>query len=428
MARSQNKRRRYQDIWEIINSFLNNEHPESMLRLLEEFVNIVIHVDACLRFDKDPFKRRSKGTNSFNGKRTRGLRTAEGDLELQIPKMRKGAYFPGWLERWDKLSIGFKSIIANAYFTGVSTRKMTHLFSDLGMDDVDKSMVSRVSSMLEERIDEWLGKRLKQEYSCVWLDATYTSILCEADEENSRMHSKSVAILVAIAIDASGTREVLHFKICDGESYTNWRKFMEELQGKGLDVSELWVSDNHKGLRKALGRVFTGQLHQRCIIHWGRNLLDQIPKVSQHRYKPLITGVQTARTIGEFEEFYDSLVAIAKDDNNEGLQDVLTSSRLEITTYHLFPPEYWSKLKCTNIIERLNRELRAREKSINIFTTQRSIKQIYGYILMIQDAAWKETGAYILAPPGEESVLNYMRNYAHPKVRDIAIQSAVNTL
>lgn len=428
MARSQSKRRRYQDIWDVISSFLTNEHPDAMLRLLEEFVNIVIHVDACLRFDKDPFKRRSKGTNSFNGKRTRGLRTAEGDLELQIPKMRKGTYFPGWLERWDKLSIGFKTIIANAYFTGVSTRKMTHLFSDLGMDDVDKSMVSRVSLMLEERIDAWLGKRLKREYSCVWLDATYTSILCEADEENGRMHSKSVAILVAIAIDASGAREILHFKICDGENYSNWRKFMEDLQNKGLEVSELWVSDNHKGLRKALERTFTGQLHQRCIIHWGRNLLDQIPKVSQYRYKPLITGVQTARTIGEFDEFYDSLAAIAKEDNNEGLQDVLTSSRVEITTYQLFPPEYWSKLKCTNIIERLNRELRAREKSINLFTTYRSIKQIYGYILMTQDKAWADTGGYILAPPGEENVLDYMRNYVHPKVKINIPNSSDNIL
>lgn len=426
MARSQNKRRRYQDIWEIIRSFVNNEYPDTLLKLLEEFVNIVIHVDACLRFDKDPFKRRSKGSNNFNGNRLRGLRTAEGDLELLIPKMRKGSYFPGWLKRWDKLSIGFKSIVANAYYSGVSTRKMTRLFSDLGMDDVDKSMVSRVSSLLEERIDKWLGKQLKQEYCYVLLDGTYTNILCEADDDHPRPYSKSVAILVAMAVDGSGRREVLHFKICSGESYANWRRFLEELQDKGLSSALIWVSDNHKGLRKALDVLFTGQLHQRCLVHWGRDLPDHIPQASHYRYKPLIKNILTAKSSEEFDEYYDSLTALATEDKNESLLDILRSSRLEITTYQNFPVEYWSKLKCTNLIERLNKELRAREKSINIFSTYTSIKQIYGYILMIQDKAWQEAGAYLLAPAEEESVISYMKHYLHPKGRKTLLTSSDN--
>jgi putative transposase len=428
MARSEKKRRKYSDLWDVISSFLNNQHPESLIRLLEDFVNIVIHVDACLRFDKDPFKHRSKGTNNFNGARSRSFRTAEGDLDLQIPKMRKGSYFPDWLQRWDKLSIGFRSIVANAYFNGVSTRKMSHLFSDLGMDDLDKSLVSRVSSMLEERIDTWLRKPLKSAYSSIWLDATYTSILCEDEEREGGRYSKSVAILIAIAIDASGKQEVLHFKICDGETFTNWRIFLEELQSKGVESSELWVSDNHKGLRKGLMRVFTGQLHQRCLVHWGRNLLEHIPPLSQRRYKGLITKVQTARTVAEFDEYYDSLIMLATEDKNESLLDFLHSSRVEISTYQQFPPEYWSKLKCTNIIERLNRELRAREKSINLFTTYTSIKQIYGYILMIQDKAWNESGPYLIAPDGEEDVLSYMHNFAHPKTSKTLITSITNSL
>lgn len=428
MARHEKKRRKYSDIWDVISSFLNNQHAESLIRLLEDFVNIVIHVDACLRFDKDPFKRRSKGTNNFNGARSRLLRTAEGDLDLQIPKMRKGSYFPDWLERWDKLSIGFRSIVANAYFNGVSTRKMSHLFSDLGMDDLDKSMVSRISSMLEEKIDTWLRKPLKSVYSCVWLDATYTSILSESEEWEGGRYSKSVAILVAMALDASGKREILHFKICDGETYSNWRKFLEELQSKGVERSELWVSDNHKGLRKGLMQVFTGQLHQRCIIHWGRNLLEHIPSVSQGRYKGLVSRVQTSRTVAEFDEYYDNLKILAQDDHNEALLEFMHSSRVEISTYQLFPPEYWSKIKCTNIIERLNRELRAREKSINLFTTYSSIMQIYGYILMIQDKAWDESGPYLIAPDGEKDVLSYMHNFAYPEPSKTLSTILSNTL
>ncbi len=426
MARTQSKARRYQDVWDIVCSFLSGDHPESLFKLLEEFVNIVIHVDACLRYDKDPFKRRSKGSNNFNGTRSRGLRTAEGDLELLIPKMRKGSYFPGWLERWDKLSLGFRSIVANAYVSGVSTRKMAHLFSDLGMDNVDKSLVSRITSMLEERIDRWLGKQIQREYGAVWLDATYTDILCEVDESHSRPYKKSVAILVAMAIDGQGKKEILHFKICSSESYSNWRSFLEDLLHKGLESAELWISDDHKGLRKALNRLCTGQLHQRCIVHWGRDLLNHIPQVSQHRYKPLIAKVQTAKSVEEFDEYFDSLVALAKEDGYETVLDFLHAGRLEITTYQQFPPEYWSKLKSTNPIERLNKELRAREKSINLFTTYTSIKQIYGYVLMIQDQAWAIAGSYLITPPEEENLITYMRHWAHPKDQKTLLSASSN--
>jgi len=418
MTRFQKKKRKFNDVWDVIVSFLNNEHSDSMIRLLEDFVNIVIHVDACLRFDKDPFKSRSKGINNFNGIRNRPLRTAEGDLNICIPKMRKGSYFPEFLTRWDKVSVGFKSIIANAYFNGVSTRRMGHLFSDLGMDDIDKSMVSRVASMMEGRIDKWLRKPLKASYSCVWLDATYTHILCESDR-HEHPHSKSIAVLVAIGINAQGQREVLHFKICDSESKANWISFLRELQFKGLESSQLWISDDHKGLNQGLMEIYTGQLHQRCLVHWNRNLKNMIPRNLHYRYLPLSHLALCARSVEEFDEHYDSLLMNAKEDKDDKLVDFLTKSRIEVSTYQLFPPEYWTKLKCTNIIERLNRELRAREKSIYLFTTYSSIKQIYGYILMIQDAAWKESGQYLVAPTEEKDVLSYMRAYSTVKTEYI---------
>lgn len=251
-------------------------------------------------------------------------------------------------------------------------------------------------------------------------------MLCPVDEEHSRPYKKSVAILVAMAVNSMGGREILHFKICSGESFSNWRGFLEELTDKGLESSELWISDNHRGLRKALNRLFTGQLHQRCIIHWGRNLLNQIPKVGQYRYNPLIAMAQKAKSVEEFDEYYDSLESMAKEDNNEALQDILRSTRLEITTYQQFPPEYWSKLKSTNPIERLNRELRAREKSINIFTTYTSIKQIYGYILMIQDMSWEKAGTYMSIPQNEQTLLSYMHGYAHPKDRKMLLNANNN--
>lgn len=414
MARNSVKRRRYPDAWSIIRDILEvSATPETnvLLRVLEEFVNLVIQVDACIRFGKDPFSHRSKGEVSFNGKRKRPLRTGEGELEVLIPKLRKGSYFPDWLTRWDKLSIGFKSIVANAYYNGVSTRKMYRLFSDLGMDDIDKCMVSRVAKMLDEKIEAWLHKPLQAEYSFIWLDGTYTSILTEKDEYNSRQCKKSVAIMYAIGVDAVGKREVLHMGIYESESAQSWSQFMRELKDRGVERAELWISDDDKGLNKAFSRNFTGQFKQRCIVHWGRNAESYVAANDWYRYRYLVSRVQTAKSILEFDEYYDSLIASAKRDSNEKLADFLIKSKPDIITYQQFPLEYWSKIKCTNQIERLNRELRAREKDIYLFTTKQSIKQIYGYILMVTDIAWSQSKVYLYAPDKSEPVLEYIRGY-----------------
>ena len=414
MAQYQHKRRRYPDAWSIIREILEvSATPETnvLLRILEDFVNLVIHVDACIRFGKDPCGYRSKGLVSFNGKRKRTLRTGEGDLSILIPKIRQGSYFPEWLTRWDKLSIGFKAIVANAYYNGVSTRRVYRLFSDLGMDGIDKSMVSRVAKMMNDRIDEWLKKPLQKHYSFIWLDGTYTHILTEEDEYTKRRYRKSVVIIYAIGIDAEGRREVLHMGLYDTESSKSWSHFMEELKERGLESAELWISDEDKGLSKAFARNFTGQLRQRCIVHWGWNLKTYVSENDYHRYKRLVSRVEKAQNSCDFDDDYDSLLALAKHDGNEKLYDFLVKSKPEITVYQQFPPEYWSKIKCSNQIERLNRELRAREKEIYLFTTMQSIKQIYGYILMVTDIAWNQSGAYIYAQDKTDGVLEYIRSY-----------------
>jgi len=431
MAQETSKRRKYPDAWSVILEILESTSTPAtnpLLRVMEDFVNMVIHVDACIRFGKDPYARRSSGTVNFNGTRSRALRTGEGDLEILIPKVRKGSYFPNWLQRWDKLSIGFKSIVANAYYNGVSTRKMYHLFSDLGIDNIDKCMVSRVAGMLNDKIDVWLRKPLQSEYSFIWVDGTYTSILTEGEEYNVRRYRKSVAIIYAIGIDAAGKREVLHMGIYDSENARNWGHFFEELRARGVSRSELWISDEDKGLSNAFNRCFTGQLRQRCIVHWGRNLEKYVALKDLHKYKALISKVQTAANIPEFDEYHDSLIALSKQDNNEKLTDFLIRSKPEIIVYQNFPCEYWSKIKCSNQIERLNRELRAREKDIYLFTTYKSIRQIYGYILMITDEAWSNKGAIIYAPDNYQSVLEYVKDYlvrGHPIAKETTMQEAL---
>jgi transposase-like protein len=421
MARNERKRRKYPDAWSIIRDILEvSATPENnvLLRILEDFVNLVIQVDACIRFGKDPFSHRSKGEVSFNGKRRRTLRTGEGDLEILIPKLRKGSYFPDWLSRWDKLSIGFKSIVANAYYSGVSTRKMGRLFSDLGMDNIDKCMVSRVAKMLDDKIEAWLHKPLQSEYSFIWLDGTYTSVLTEKDDYTEQRYKKSVAVMYAIGIDAAGKREVLHMGIYESESAWSWTQFLEELKERGVERAELWISDDDKGLNKAFSSTYTGQFKQRCIVHWGRNVECYVASNDWYRYRGLVSRIQMSKTSLEFDEYYDSLIALAQRDRNERLVDFLIKSKPDIITYQQFPVEYWSKIKCTNQIERLNRELRAREKDIYLFTTKQSIKQIYGYILMITDTSWSQSSAYLYAPDKSTPVLDYIRSYlksGHPR-------------
>jgi transposase-like protein len=158
------------------------------------------------------------------------------------------------------------SIITGAYFNGVSTRKMNNLFSDMGLADIDRSLVSRCASQIDKEVQTWRDRKLDQRYAYVWIDAIYTKVRTERGVV-------STAVLIAIALKEDGHRDVLGMQLGNSESHQNWKGFFQSLKARGLERSELWISDEHDGLIKAFHECFPGQLRQRCIVHWMRNAI-----------------------------------------------------------------------------------------------------------------------------------------------------------
>jgi transposase-like protein len=184
-------------------------------------------------------------------------------VEVKIPKLRSGSFYPSILEQYQRVDRALISIVSEAYFAGVSTRKMNHLFNDLGLSGIDRSFVSRCAAQIDGEVEVWKNRGLDRRYAYVWLDAIYTKIRTERGVHPT-------AVLIAIGLKEDGHRDVLGLNLGNRESYHNWKGFLQSLKVRGLERSELWISDEHDGLIKSIEECFPGQQRQRCIVHWMR--------------------------------------------------------------------------------------------------------------------------------------------------------------
>ena len=211
----------------------------------------------------NPYQRSAKRTNYRNGNRERKepLVTGIGPVNISIPKLRKGSFYPSILQKYQRVDRALISIVSEAYIAGVSTRKINQLFEDLGLSNIDRSFVSCCAAQIDNEVKIWKNRRLDNRYAYIWLDAIYTKIRTEG-------RVNSTAVLIAIGVREDGHRDVLGLHLGNRESYYNWKGFLQSLKARGLERSELWISDEHDGLIKSIEECFPGQLRQRCIVHW----------------------------------------------------------------------------------------------------------------------------------------------------------------
>jgi transposase-like protein len=214
-------------------------------------------------------ERTDSRTNHRNGTRDRKLDTRVGELELKIPKLRKGSFFPSILERRSRVEDALLTVVQEAYVQGISTRKMRKLFKAFGLPGIDKSKVSRICKELNEMVKAFRERQLQTCYPYIWLDAVVLKV-----RENHRVVSLSLAI--AIGVDRQGERHILGFELGAGETEAFWTEFLRSLRERGLNQAMLVISDAHKGLVSSLSRVFSGAAWQRCSVHFMRNVLSQI--------------------------------------------------------------------------------------------------------------------------------------------------------
>ncbi|MEI6403565.1 MAG: IS256 family transposase [Actinomycetota bacterium] len=327
-----------------------------------------------------------------NGHRPKLISTPAGDVEVAIPKLRQGSFFPELLEPRRRIDRALWAVIMTAYITGTSTRKVDDLVKALGCDTgISKSSVSRICAQIDADVAVLRTRRLDhQPFVYVWLDATYVHV-----RENRQVVSK--AIVIATGLRADGHREVLGLDVGDSENEPFWKEFLGSLVDRGLAGVRLVISDAHAGLIKAIQRCFQGASWQRCRVHAMRNLLA----AANHRHRQVIAAL--IRTIfvqpdsptatAQLRAVVDQLRPYAP-----AVADRLEKMETDLLAYTGFPQAHWSKIWSNNPIERLNRELKRRTDVVGIFPDKASVIRLVGALLVeINDEMIAAERRYIAA-------------------------------
>jgi transposase-like protein len=331
----------------------------------------------------EPHERSDARTGQRNGHRPRVLSTTAGDLELRIPKLRAGSFFPSLLERRRRVDQALYAVIMEAYLHGVSTRKVDDLVKALGVDTgISKSEVSRICEDLDEEVAAFRGRSLKGDaYPYVFLDATY----CKA-RVNRRVVSQ--AVVVATAVRADGHREVLGFDVGDSEDGAFWTAFLRSLKARGLHGVQLVISDAHEGLKSAVGAVFAGAAWQR--VHFLRNVLARIPKGNAEM---VAAAVRTIFAQPDDQHVHSQLDVIATMLGKQFpvVEVMLRDAADDVLAFTSFPVGHWKKIWSTNPLERVNKEIKRRTDVVGVFPNPEALLRLAGAVLVETHDEWAVT-------------------------------------
>ena len=321
--------------------------------------------------------------NQRNGSRPRTLSTIAGDLELRIPKLRTGSFFPALLERRRRVDQCLFAVVMEAYLHGTSTRKVDDLVKALGADSgISKSEVSRICADLDTEVAAFRDRPLtEQRFPYVFLDATY----CKA-RVNHRVVSQAVVIATGVAAD--GRREVLGFDVGDSEDGAFWTAFLRSLKSRGLSGVQLVISDAHTGLRAAIEAILIGASWQRCRVHFLRNVLAQVPKGSAEMVAAAIRTIFAQPDAAHVREQLDTIASMLGRQLPK-VESMLRQAADDIIAFADFPVPNWKKIWSTNPLERLNKEIKCRTDVVGVFPNPAALLRLAGSVLVEAHDEWQ---------------------------------------
>lgn len=330
-----------------------------------------------------PWERADGRVAQRNGSRPRTLTTPAGDLELRIPKLRSGTFFPSLLERRRRVDQALFAAIMQAYVEGVSTRKVDDLVKALGADSgISKSEVSRICADLDAEVGEFRDRSLAETtFPYVFLDATY----CKA-RVGRRIVSQ--AVVIAIGVRADGRREVLGFDVGDSEDGAFWTAFLRSLKARGLGGVKLVISDAHEGLKNAISSVLIGASWQRCRVHFLRNILAQVPKGSAEMVAAAFRTIFAQPDAEHVSEQYDQIATMLGRQFPK-VEQMMINARDDVLAFTSFPPSHWRKVWSTNPLERLNKEVKRRTDVVGAFPNPAALLRLAGAVLVEAHDEWQ---------------------------------------
>src|SRR4051795_2800853 len=370
-----------------VEEIMRSEHPDVLRESVALVVREIMEAEVADQIGAELGERapelRSTQRNGYRGRR---WDTRVGEIELAIPKLRQGSYFPSFLEPRKRSEQALVAVVQEAYVNGVSTRKVDRLVEQLGVAAIGKDAVSRLCRGLDEQVRVFRERPLEGRYPYVWLDG-------KIEKVRERGGVRQKCLVIAYAVHESGRREVIGLDVGEAETESFWREFLRGLRSRGLHGVRLCVSDCHQGLKNAIGQVL-GTPWQRCTVHFLRNMLGHCAKRQQPMIAAAIRGIFAAddgvQARERLAEVIERLEPIAPK-----VAQLLLDAESDLLGFYAFPREHWSKLRSTNPLERVNREIGRRSDVVGIFPNDAALIRLAGMLLIEQSDEWLVARRYL---------------------------------
>jgi putative transposase len=371
---------------EILHQLFLGERDAGVAKLLESVLNQVLQAQVTEQIGAKPYERDRKGYR--NGSYSRSLTTRVGTINLRIPCIREGQFSTELFARYQRSEQALVLALMEMVVNGVSTRKVSQITEELCGTRFSKSTVSELCKQLDPIVEAWRNRPLSdRRFPFVIVDALYLKV-----REDGRVRSRGV--MVAIGINTDGYREILGIMVGDTESETSWSEYFRWLKQRGLRGVDLIISDDHGGLVRAIRRHFQGVTWQRCQTHFIRNVLDSTPKALKEEIHGHMRNILHAANIKTARLLLSQTIEAYKEKASKAMR-ILESGFDDATAVLSIPERYRRRLRTTNSLERLNQEIRRRERVIRIFPNRQSVIRLIGALLMEQDEKWASGRRYL---------------------------------
>jgi transposase-like protein len=392
-------------------------HDQVFRRLLQAGLQDLIDAEATAKIGAGRYERSSARTTRRNGSRSKTLETPAGEVNLEIPKLRQGSFFPALLHPRRRVDKALYAVVAQAWVDGVSTRKVDQLMHALGNESgISKATVSRVCADIDQTVTEFLTRPLDHTwFPYLYLDATFLDV---------RLHGRVVsqAVVVATGVSGQGRREILGMSVGDTESTDFWTQFLRSLRDRGLKVSTetdplgvvLVTSDAHGGIRNAVKAILPGAGWQRCRVHFARNVTQKLGSRAAKPVNALISAVFAQTTPHALKAQYRQVAESLAGPFPE-IAKMMDAAEPDLTAFTGFPPEHWVKIWSNNPIERLNREIKRRSDVVQIFPDRESVTRLVGAVLQEQHEEWQYGERRYLSETSMRRLVDALTNTDEPQ-------------